>query len=394
MAPEMLRRSLIAVLACAVIAFLYTHALRRPVPRFRDGAQQLIRGSFHVHSESSHDCELTLEQIARAAKKAGLEFVVVTDHDAQLAGPVTIDDITIVSSAELSTPFGHLIQLGAADILPKTERARLSIHNAVTALGGVPIISHPTDPKRPWVGPIFGAGGIEIANLATSARRRGGPVFAGLLPALTVWRLRPPLAIAQVYDRDAGALRRWDGESDPGFVGLCGNDAHGHIPLSVNLVAWTVVLERSLPEEPDRRGAAVVEAIRTGRFHCAAGFLGDRPHFAFYAALDDGSVTLPGDVVPSDQIRALVVEGPALESGSPKLVLLRNGEEIVKTRGTELTYTHPRPGTYRVEIRVLLPGVLAGEREVPAVYSNRIKARATWPLQPYGLPAPVPYLHQ
>ena len=34
------------------------------------------------------------------------------------------------------------------------------------------------------------------------------------------------------------------------------------------------------------------------------------------------------------------------------LVLLRGGEEVVRTRGPHLVYTHPTPGAYRIEVRV------------------------------------------
>ncbi len=384
----MIRRLLIAIFGCVLVAVLYARAFERPVPRFRESERVRPRGSFHVHSESSHDCEVSLEQLARAAAATGLDFLVVTDHNAQLAGSVIIDGITIVSSAELSTPFGHLIQLGAVDILPKAEQERLTLHSAVVALGGVPIIAHPADPKRPWVGPIHGAGGIEIANLASSARRRGGPVFAGLLPALTVYRLRPALAMAQIYDRDVAALKRWDGESDPRFVGLCGNDAHGRIPLTLNLPAWTLVLEDALPDRPDRRGAAIVDAIGRGRFHCMAGLLGGQTAFDFYGRLAGGDLVLAGDTVPADRVTELVVAAPPIQQDVARLVLLRHGEEIVKTRGTDLVYTNPRPGTYRAEVRVQLPGVLFGEREVAVLYSNRIKIEATWPMQPRGSGAP------
>src|SRR5690606_7615214 len=128
--------------------------------------------------------------------------------------PMVRKGVVLLSAAELKTPFGHLIQLGAIDLLHPDRRREVSVHGAVRALGGVPILAHPSDRRRPWGGAIDGAGGLEIANLSSSARRRGGPVFAGLLGAAAAWRLRPGLALAQTYDRDEAALRRWDGESD------------------------------------------------------------------------------------------------------------------------------------------------------------------------------------
>jgi len=380
----MLRRALIVGVLGGLCGLAFYRVQERVVPNFDDTGRALPRGAFHVHSEASHDCDTTLEEIAAAAKSLGMSFVVVTDHDVQLADSITIDGVTILSSAELRTPFGHVIQLGASDILPHAQRGEMTIHQSIAALGGIPIIAHPSDPKRPWVGPIVGAGGLEIANLAASARRRGGVTFLGLLPAFTIWRIRPDLAMAQVYDRDDAALRRWDGETDPRFVGLCGTDAHGRISLRRNLPAWQVVLEEDLPEAPEDRGAAIIDIISRGRFHCSAGIVGKEPRLEFFARLTGGGVAPVGETVSLSDVEELVIEGPTAAPEEPLVLLMRNGEEVVRTRGEELVYTHPGPGTYRVEIRARLPNVLFGERVVPVLYSNRIRVRSAdrWPMPP------------
>lgn len=369
----MLRRLLIVLVIVGPAAGIGWHVSHRELPRFHSGSDNVSRGVFHVHSEASHDSELTLEEIAETARTRGLDFVILTDHNAQLAAPITLSGVTLLSYAELSTPFGHLIQLGAPMLLQKGEREKIDLHHKVRAAGGVPILAHPGDRKRPWDGPMDGVGGLEIANLAASTRRRAGALFVGVVPALLVWKVYPHLAMAQLYDRDRAALAQWDGESNPAVIGLCGNDAHGRIDLSTNLAGWEITMPDRLPESQDERSAAIMTAIEAGRFFCSAAIFG-RPRFEFFGNGRGNSHARAGDTMSSADVEELVAFGPELSGGRiATLVLLRNGEEIMRTHADRLRYLHPQPGTYRVEVRVDIPNVLLGARPTPVLYSNKIR---------------------
>ncbi|MEE8409281.1 MAG: hypothetical protein V3T05_06735, partial [Myxococcota bacterium] len=222
----MLRRFLIVVLISSLVVLALTRIVDRELPLLESSNERGVIGAFHIHSESSHDSSLTLDELTRTAAAIGLDFIIVTDHNNQIGGPVQRNGVLVVSSAEVSTPFGHLIQLGADRVPEREHRSGLDIHSRLRANGAVPILAHPTDPKRPWTGPLEGIGGLEVVNLSTAARQIGGPIFVGLLPNLITYRLNPTLAVAQLYSRDPRALERWDAESDPRIVGLCGVDAH------------------------------------------------------------------------------------------------------------------------------------------------------------------------
>ncbi|MFW6089980.1 MAG: hypothetical protein ACODAB_09515, partial [Gemmatimonadota bacterium] len=60
-------------------------------------------------------------------------------------------------------------------------------------------------------------------------------------------------------------------------------------------------------------------------------------------------------------------------AGARTTVLLRDGAEVARSGATSLRHADPAPGTYRVEVRVRVPGVFFGGRDVPALYSNRIR---------------------
>ncbi len=392
----MLRRLLTVLLVGSSVAAAGYRISRRTLPVLEPAATPRVVGTYHVHSSQSHDAETKLEDIAQIASSLDLDFVIVTDHNAQLTDSVVIDDIALLSYAEVSTTYGHLVQLGSNRLLDKQAQQSSDILDRVRNNGGLPIAAHPACPKKPWSGRVEGLGGFEIASFSASARRVGGPLFVGLLPTLAAFHLNPELALAQALDRDVVALRRWDAETDPLVVGLCGADAHGRIlDMALEMKTWHVVIDAPVSDEPAKLSKDVLDAIRRGHFHCVSGLFGRDPEFAFYAAgVGTGPVGQSGDTVFASEVDALVIDGPRATEETPDLVLLRNGAEIARTRDHRLLYKNPTPGTYRVEVRLPVPGVLFGYHMLPVIFSNRIRVAVDPPepdshglLLPPGMPA-------
>lgn len=369
----------LVALAVATVLMVRT----RNVPTLDRAQVPHAVGVFHLHSANSHDSQVPLETYLDAAHALGLDFIVLTDHNNQSPHAQTRDSVTVLSYAELSTSLGHVVQLGAPYTLARDMRQSPAVLSTLRTMGATPIVAHPSDLKRPWTGAVDGAGGIEIANVAASARRAAQPVFLGLLPQLLAWPLNANAVMTSLYDRDNGALALWDEQSDPSVVGLCGTDAHGWLPSTLNLQTWFVVTEVALPEG-DGRAAAIVDALRGGRFHCVAAQLGRDPEFAFTAWHNGENAGGPGDTIPQDKVTALSVSAPNSTHGVNQIVLLRNGAEITRSTGRTMRYESPPPGTYRVEIRALVPNLLLGEHWVPVIYSNRIRVAPT----PAGVPLP------
>ncbi|MEO0811943.1 MAG: hypothetical protein AAFY60_03705 [Myxococcota bacterium] len=370
--PRRLARLALVAAIAALGWFAYERIQSVEIPVLAGGDARLPVGVYHVTSAASRDTAHPEQSWAKHAAAQGLDFVVVTDIDDQLAGPVTYEDVTVLCAAELDTAFGRVVQLGAETVLEEKTRDRLELHSSIRGIGGTPVLSHPSDPKRPWTGPIEGAGGLEIASFASQMRQTAGPVFLGALPSLVAYELRPSLALVQLYQRDERALERWDAESDPGFVGFCGADNRGLLKPEDNLLTWQLILDEPLDDESDASDAdQLVERLAAGRFYCAAGLFGTRPYFRFGALKGDEWAARPGDqgVTASE----IVIFGPTAKPDPVTLILFRNGSEVARFSGEELRYRDPRPGTYRAEVRVSLPHVFWGERLVTAIYSNRIR---------------------
>jgi hypothetical protein len=329
-------------------------------------------GTFHIHSEMSHDSPLSLAEIVAAARACHLDFVVLTDHNEQYAGPMIRHGVVVLSSAELSTPYGHVIALGARRVLNREQRGAPSLYKEIRAVGGWPVIAHPADPKLPWTGPWAGAAGLEIANFASSTRRRGGIVFLGLAPLLATGLLNRDLALAQVYDRDTTALERWDKDPDPAFVGLCGVDAHGWIRLEDNLRLWTLVLDGPMPEAESARAAWVLSELVSGRAYCSAGLFGPPPGLSLEARRAGARVAAPGPTATVAQADELVARIEMARAGE-SLVLFRNGLAVDRTEAKELRYPAPSAGTYRVELWRAVPDIVWGQHLTPVAYSGRLR---------------------
>lgn len=365
----------------ALLAYSIVHVAHRRLPRPNTlTSENRALGAYHVHSDASHDGTWSLEQLAAMAAAQNLDFLVVTDHNNQLPQPIQIDGVTILSFAELSTPFGHVVQLGAPRLLRRELREQLAVHRHIRAAGGWPILAHPSDPKNPWTGPLAGAAGLEINNVAASLRRRGGPGFLRLLADVPIFQLNPKLALAQLYMADPGARAVWARAPNPNTVGFCANNLHGRIPAARHLLTfWTLVVEGEWPPANASKPQALLHALATGNFYCSAGLFGGPLPLRFGARRDGDWLALPERNVARNQVDELAAVGPVL-AGAPdsrmRLVLLRRGEPVAKTRGATLRYPNPLPGNYRVEVHMVIPDPIWGRHVAPVAYSNRIRVNA------------------
>lgn len=391
MTGRRLLRALLGLLVAVTLAAAWV-ALR-DVPELavdRPGAApdgERLRGVFHVHSDSSHDGRTPASEQLAAAGRLALDFVIFTEHDAQPVHGSPSAEPLAVPGTEWSTRYGHLIYLGYGEPPPLESesgaRLQIGLVDSLRARGALTILAHPVGPRRPWTGRLAGIGGLEIASTSTDARVKGDPLYA-LLPGLFALPLNPELALAQLYRRDTAALAMWDGLPDPGVIGMCGTDAHGWIDPSQNFRTWQVVLD-PWDDAPDPlTSEALVDRLSTGRFFCLAALLAvGPPDFSFRGLSVAGESVPQGAAVTAESIAALEItvprlvgqsaDGPVDANATATTVLLRDGSEIARTRATSLRHADPVPGTYRVEVRVRIPGVFFGGRDVPALYSNRIR---------------------
>ena len=113
-------RWIVALIAVAVAASSYATMPR--AARTLAAAPTLrtpVRGAIHIHTRRS-DGTGTVDDIARAASRAGLNFVILTDHGDGTREPDTPayrSGVLCIDAVEISTASGHVVALG----LPRTH---------------------------------------------------------------------------------------------------------------------------------------------------------------------------------------------------------------------------------------------------------------------------------
>ncbi|RYF12223.1 MAG: hypothetical protein EOO40_01735 [Deltaproteobacteria bacterium] len=345
-----------------------------PMPTYLDQDAALTTGVFHVHSEASHDSTTAPRTLRAAAKQCAVQFVVLTDHNVQKVFEGDADEPRLLSWSELSTPHGHLIGLGSPGALERRLRRQPDAVAQLDAIGGLPIVAHPSDLKRPWTGPWQQVRGLEVVNVASAARRRGGPGLLGLLPLALAYPAAPRLALLQLIDRDVQALRLWDSHLQQPLVGLCGLDAHGYVPTAAIMQTWQLGLSVSPPcRAADADLSTLVrQALGAGRFFCYSALLGQRPRFRFAAVHRQlGRIDAAAEL-SQGEVEALEVVAPQLSVGQMEMVVWHNGQQIRRCQSATLRLERPPSGTYRVELWAELPTLWGTRRQLPVLYSNRL----------------------
>jgi hypothetical protein len=337
-----------------------------------------IPGVLHVHSNRS-DGRGSHDEIAVAASRAGLKFVVFADHGdgtrppeppAYRAGVLCIDGV------EISTNGGHYVALGMpASPYPLGGEARDVVED-VRRLGGIGIVSHPDSPKADlrwsdWDAPIDG---MEILNLDTGWRVQASqPGFGSklrLLGAFGAYPFMPEETIGSLLNDPALLVDRWVSLAGRRRVaGLAGADAHAKLALwdvepgdnrftlplpgyesSFRTISTHVRLEQPLSGDAAADAALVLAALRDGRLYTVVDALATPPSFEFSATAREKTVHQGGEL-PADGPVRLRVRSNA-PSGFTATVWEGSRVLAADRQDGDFTLLAPEgPAVYRVEIR-------------------------------------------
>lgn len=306
-----------------------------------------VLGFFHVHTTASHDGHGSVEDAVRAARALGGAFVVITEHN-RIASPAPqrIEGVLVVSGVEISAEAGHVIALGI-DRVPEERGA--GVLEAIAAAGGMAVLAHPVNLRRPWADPSTeGFVGFEALSL-DSAFREATLAHRGRLfwPLVALAGDRRKLGALLVHRPDE-ALARYDAIADTRpLTMLCGVDAHGLPPYLTSFAALGLSLwlpdaaRASWGRDAEADAAAMLAAIREGRTFCSVPALGDASSFLF--GVEGGEVVA------------------RIAAPEATLVLFHGGREVARGGGGRLA-APAAPGAWRAEV-LLRPGFpWGGER--------------------------------
>jgi hypothetical protein len=320
------------------------------------GGHQGVRGAYHLHSTLS-DGRGSPEEIAAAAKSAGLDFVVLTDHNVAALAPARwVDGVLVITAQELSTPAGHLVALGASRALTADEREHDPVSH-VNALGGAGFLAHPLQRKRPWTDweAATRAAGLELYSADSMFRTAWSSPFTLLGPALFGYLGEPRHGLLTVFEPQAEVSERMlalSGTSPK--VALCAHDAHGLPPYLTEFNTMSMYLPWAGPNAVtslNADGAAaehqVIAALKSGESYCAVHVLAEGSGFAL-GGVGPRRTVHPGDVLSVQ----LPLERPATAT------LRVGGSAHLGPDGWSVVADGP--GALQVEVWVRVPNLYVG----------------------------------
>ncbi len=350
-------------------------------------------GAYHIHSSRS-DGSGSVDDIAAAASRAGLKFIILTDHGNATRAPdppAYRHGVLCLDAVEITTAGGHVVALNLdrASEYPLGGETR-DVMEDIHRMGGWAVAAHPDSTREDlrWRSTAGGIDGIEWLN-ADSEWRDERP--ARLLASVGRLAIRSAESIAALVSRPARTLARWDAAARmrPVF-GLAAVDAHARIDWSgesepqsgrglafpgyetlFRSLAQAVVLERPLSGQADEDARAILSGIAAGRTYSAVRAFAD-PATLEFTAERDGQSSAMGASLDHGPVMFRAAT-PAVATAT--LTLLKDGRPLATGKGS-VTREVSEPGVYRLE--AAYPGFL-----FPWIVSNPIRIGLG------GRPAPI-----
>ncbi len=347
--------------------------------------------NLHMHTRYSDGSGLH-KDIAAAAFKAGVDVVIVTDHNILVNGfegyyKEKNKKILMLIGEEVHDQArdpqkNHLLVFGANREMATFAENPQHLINQVRDSGGLAFLAHPDDPEakafketdiswEDWS--VQNYTGIELWNalseLKTVVPTKLHGAFYALFPALVAHQPIP------------NTITKWDELLSYGrpVVAIGGSDAHA---LLLNLgpiyrvifpyefhfrtVNTHTLLSEPLSGDVNTDRTLIYKAMAAG--HCFVGYDMPAPTrgFRFTAQGRDASATM-GDEIPAKGGVTLQVKLPS----AAEILLLKDGQVIQtwknQTAGTHIT---TEPGVYRIEAYRRYLGKRRGW-----IYSNPIYVR-------------------
>jgi hypothetical protein len=384
-----------AAFTAAVVVFV---TLTLP-PRARHLSGSLpatdVPGGYHIHTIRS-DGSGTVDDIAAAAARAGLRFLVFTDHgDATRVpdAPVYRHGVLCLDAVEINSREGHIVAIGLSGPAPYplAGPARDVIED-IHRLGGYAIVAHPDSPSAAlrWRGMQQAFDGIEWLNVDSEWRDDS---TAHLLLAGARSVIRPAEAIATLLTRPVQSLRRLDNAARLRSVfTLAALDAHARIGTDTGnssapaparfaldlpsyealfrTLAQVAIVDAPLTGDAQADAARVISALTHGRSYTLVRALA-APAALGFSAEHGGRPIAMGERVPFQPGESVRLHGRVDGAPGAMLTLYENGRAVARGTG-QLDATRTGPGVYRIE--ATLPGAT-----VPWIASNPITVEPVLP---------------
>ncbi|HEU0185311.1 MAG TPA: histidinol phosphatase [Blastocatellia bacterium] len=382
-----------------------------------------FRGVMHVHTEDSTHTGGTRRELIAAAKSAGVQIVMLTDHvipsrdfvNADSRGMV--DGVLLIPGAESE---GFVVFPLRSMINAYVERKFTTLDDYIKVAkdaAGLLFLSHVEERAE---GPLGEIEGLEIYNHHADFDDEGEFVRWLRFSFIDPDRLKQVERLLTEYpmevfgasqDYQAQIIARWDRSLQrQRATGIAANDCHHNQVFTVKTAQPDGILVNAVGETPrkitveqapriaellknrgsgdviakldfdpyersmryitthflirDLNESSVRQALRQSHVYVAHDWLCDPTGFAFIVESGNKRAGVMGDEVKIGKGMKMRVETPV--AGLIKLFL--NGRVINESRSDRLSYALDQPGIYRAEVWLEVDGEMR-----PWIYANPIR---------------------
>ncbi len=314
------------------------------------------RGAVHIHSTYS-DGKGAFEEIASDAQRAGLDFVITTDHDT--LAPLNEgregwnEGVLVLVGSEVTSTAGHYLALNMPQ-LPRGERVKDHLEE-INKQGGMSFIAHSSGTRYgwDWTNGIFpGFTGMEIYDLTDDLLKELFPTYIKLILVALFNRHE---TFSPYLDRPTEELRKWDELTlQRKMVGIGGTNVHARFRFFgktidpywkfFKLCQTHMLAREKLSGDLEHDKTILYRALAEGRVYVSFDIWGKACGFRFTGHDDEGELIMGQEVSWRGPIELEVILPE-----NALIRLIRNGEAILDVRKKALTYEVKDRGVYRVE---------------------------------------------
>lgn len=352
------------------------------------------RGVTNVRTNRSNGSSGPLDVI-KSAKRAGLDFIFLTDVDQFEASDIVsgyFDDVLVSSEGEYSfldsrllvyqlspnpRPFDQeSVQLQLTDLLSKSTSEKKD---------SMLVLASPFRRGQSWSGTYpSGLDGIEIVNPKVISENAWIRSKLSVLWSFVIYPFNSRYAFLRLFREPEEELNLFDTLSKQRpTLAFSGADASARaIPFANTLLKFPsyqssfeisqnhVLLKSELTGNYQKDRAKILTALKAGNFYSSLDILGDPTGFNAIVE-DDKNIFMMGErvkITKSTRIKAKIPQEPRYFY---ELILFKDGERFATSNETSLEIPIKEPGVYRVSVRVspLLP-FPEGKRWFTWIYTN------------------------
>jgi len=352
------------------------------------------RGIVNVHSDLSIGSS-SPQQIATAAKQAGIDFLILTDLNAfenTVHNDSYSQNVLFLTGGKYSYLDSRLLFYSPnKDIIGKNlGEAQIRFADMLTQRQGgnkdsLTILAHPFRLGFTWNGDLpEGLDGMEIINVKSLSVQAWQASKASVIWSFLIYPFNPEFALARLFQEPSEEIALFDKTTQhQRLTAFAGAEASARaIPLANYLIKFPsyqrnfeiatnhVLLPSELTGNLNSDRQKIFTALKKGQFYLAFDALGDPK--GFVATIEDrGRSYMMGSQVKISKSMNLNVHVPGPPKNFFEIVVYKNGERLRTINDPDVTMPITEPGVYRVQVRIAVPMPLPdANRWISWIYAN------------------------